>query len=337
VEWTNTSTSGNKTVYVYNDAAHTDQVDYVKPVSVSGSSNTAEIYNLIPGHTYYYVVRSGSTQVASGDFSTTGRRRMMKIGSDYGQNYANNCRDLGGQVTISGKTIKYGRIYRGSNMDGSSNSSWWGGSSSGPLSDDAKETILAYMKISLDVDLRGDGDRKNALNGTTLNGVTYSFTDIKAYHPTDNDPTKIVDNLDLYQGHTNESYSGTGDLNSRTKMKATLTRIMTAVVNGLNVYIHCAVGADRTGYTCMMLEAILGVPLERCDMDYEMTSFSVVGTRSRSGDSVNYYHSGVSLLDGRLSNTNTYQEKAVDYATNSSNGLGIPMDLITRFQNAMLE
>ena len=331
VEWTNTSTSGNKTVYVYNDAAHTDQVDYVKPVSVSGSSNTAEIYNLIPGHTYYYVVRSGSTQVASGDFSTTGRRRMMKIGSDYGQNYANNCRDLGGQVTISGKTIKYGRIYRGSNMDGGN--SWFG---SGGLSDEAKETILVYMKIGLDVDLRA-GDRNNALNGTRLNNVTYSFPDIEAYHPTDNDPTKIVDNLDLYQGHTNESYSGTGDLNNRTNMKATLTRIMTAVVNGLNVYVHCMVGADRTGYTCMMLEAILGVPLERCDMDYEMTSFSCVGTRSRSGDSVNYYHSGVSLLDGRLSNTNTYQEKAVDYATNSSNGLGIPMSLITAFQNAMLE
>jgi hypothetical protein len=139
-------------------------------------------------------------------------------------------------------------------------------------------------------------------------------------------------NLARYQGHTNESYSGTNDLNSTTKMKATLTRVMNAVTNGVNVYIHCMVGADRTGYTCMMLEAILGVPLERCDMDYEMTSFSCVGGRYRTGDNVGYYASGVSTVNGMSGNT--YQEKAVKYANER---LGIPMDLITAFQNAMLE
>lgn len=173
-----------------------------------------------------------------------------------------------------------------------------------------QKVIKQYMNIGLDVDLRGSSERKNPLG----------FTQITTY------------DADTYRGHTQESYSGPDELNNAQNMGATLKRVMNAVVNGVNVYIHCRVGADRTGYTCMMLEAILGVPLERCDMDYEMTSFSVVGVRKRTSDSVNYYHSGVSQINNQSGST--YQEKAVNYAVNT---LGISRDLITQFQNTMLE
>jgi hypothetical protein len=300
--WTNSASSPQ--VAIYNDAAHTSQE--ISAYISSTTNNSAVVYNLIPSRTYYYVVRSGNSTVASGEFTTEGRRRMMNIyNSSYGQNYANNCRDFGGQVTTSGKTIKYGRIFRGSNMDSTT--------------DNQRTYLKNNLGIGLDVDLRG-GDRKNVLFDDQ--------NDIPAYEGNN----QTAANLARYQGHTNESYSGTNDLNSTTKMKATLTRVMNAVTNGVNVYIHCMVGADRTGYTCMMLEAILGVPLERCDMDYEMTSFSCVGGRYRTGDNVGYYASGVSTVNGMSGNT--YQEKAVKYANER---LGIPMDLITAFQNAMLE
>jgi hypothetical protein len=115
-------------------------------------------------------------------------------------------------------------------------------------------------------------------------------------------------------------------------MKATLTRIMNAAINNVNVYIHCMVGADRTGYTCLMLDAILGVPLEYCDIDYELTSFSCVGDRFRDGTGNVYYTQGVSDINGQTGNT--FQDKAVNYLVNH---YGIDRDLITRFQNAMLE
>jgi len=306
ITWS-TALSGNKDVYVYTDAAHTQPVNYIdQPITVSSSTNSVDVYNLIPEQagnrlTYYYVVKSGSSEVASGEFTTEGRRRMMKINasftsSTYTENRANNCRDFGGQVTVSGKHIKFGKMYRGSNMDSTDS--------------DEQKVIKQYMKIGLDVDLRGSSERNNPLG----------FAQISTY------------DADTYQGHTQESYSGTSDLNNAQNMGATLKRVMNAVVNGVNVYIHCRVGADRTGYTCMMLEAILGVPLERCDMDYEMTSFSVVGTRVRTGDSVNYYHSGVTQINNMSGST--YQEKAVNYAVNT---LGISRDLITQFQNTMLE
>ena len=290
-------------MYVYTDAAHTQQVDYIEnPQTVSSSTNSADIYNLIPGITYYYVVRSGSSDVASGDFTTEGRRRMMRISTNYSQDHANNCRDLGGQITSSGKRIKYGKIYRGSNMD--------------QTTTDEQKILKQYMKIGLDVDLRGS-DRKNALN---------LANDIPAR-------TSSNHSEQTYEGHTNESYNSSSDLrNSDQRMGATLTRIMLAVHNNVNVYVHCMVGADRTGFTCMMIEAILGVPLERCDMDYEMTSFSVVGTRPRNSSSVSHYNDGVSAVNGRSGNT--YQEKAIDYAVNY---FGVSRDLITQFQNDMLE
>jgi hypothetical protein len=303
VDLTWTTSASNAQVAIYNDQAHTDQE--ITAYIGSTTNTSAVVYNLIPGRTYYYVVRSGNNQVASGSFTTEGRRRMMNIyNSSWGQNYANNCRDFGGQVTTSGKTIKFGKIFRGSNLDNTSSNQ--------------RNYLLNNLKIGLDVDLRSN-DRNNVLFDDSKDIPTYENNQNAA-------------NLARYEGHTNESYSNTTDLNNTTKMKATLTRVMNAVTNGVNVYIHCAVGADRTGYTCMMLEAILGVPLERLDVDYELTSFSCVGARKRSGDSVNFYHSGVSTVNGQTGST--YQDKAVNYAVNS---LGISRDLITAFQNAMLE
>ena len=313
VTWSSVVT-GNKDVYVYTDAAHTVAVNYIKQPQTS-SSSSVDIFNLIPGQTYYYVVRSGNTNLASGNFTTEGRRRMMKISSTYNQNNANNCRDLGGQITTSGKTIKYGKIFRGSNMDA------YAGDSDN-LSAEAKEEkrILSdYLNIKLDVDLRGDSERKDVLGLRDINKKN------NAYDP------------DTYIGHTTESYSSSSDLrHSDKRMGATLARIMNAVHNNVNVYVHCMVGADRTGFTCMMIEALLGVPLERCDMDYEMTSFSVVGTRPRNSSSISHYNDGVNVVNGRLSSNSsaTYQDKAIDYVVNV---LGVSRDLITQFQNDMLE
>lgn len=302
--------SGNKEVYIYTDSAHSQQVDYIiQPITASSASNSVQVFNLIPEKagnriTYYYVVKSGGSEVASGNFTTEGRRRMMKVSSTFAEGHANNCRDLGGQITTSDKRIKYGKIFRGSRMNDTSS--------------DEKDYLRDNMHIGLDVDLRGDSERQNSL-------------ELRPNIENMADPSKY------YSGHTNESYDSSSDLrHSDKRMGYTLQRIMYAVHNNVNVYVHCAVGADRTGFTCMMIEAILGVPLERCDMDYEMTSFSVVGTRPRTSRSISHYNDGVDVINGRLSgNSNaTYQDKAIDYAVNY---LGVPQSLITQFQNDMLE
>ena len=50
------------------------------------------------------------------------------------------------------------------------------------------------------------------------------------------------------------------------------------------IYFHCWGGADRTGSLACMIEALCGVSAAEQDLDYELTSLSVWGKRSRNGE-----------------------------------------------------
>lgn len=310
VTWTQSVTASNCTLAVYYDQAYTNE----EIMAVPQISNTsADIYNLIPGKTYYWVLKNGNSTVASGHFDTEGRRRMVGIGqkSNYGQNYANNCRDFGGQVTRTGKKIKYGRMYRGSNMDNTTA--------------EQKNYLLEKLKIRLDVDLRtGNGSSSNNGNNT-YNALKNNNSGVTMNDITNGD-------YNTYVGHTQEQYSVGSDLTNAQKMGPTLMRIMNAIHNGVNVYIHCMVGADRTGGTCLYLESLLGVEPERCDMDFELTSFSCVGSRTRNGYSPEQYYTVYNAING--TSGSTWQEKAINYCVNT---LGVNREMITQFQNDMLE
>ena len=311
ISWTNPSSgNGAKVVYVYNDAQMTDL-----ELSVEVSSTTAtsvDIYNLIPGRTYYYKVTLGDQPYTIGSFQTTGRRRMMKVGdSPYGRGYANNCRDFGGQHAMDGKTIKYGKMFRGSNMD--------------LTTDKQKEFLLNYMKVALDVDLRS----YNTQYGGKGSGGGY-----------------LHDALNLGDNHLNLLYNSWEELTDSTSMHTTLTRILGTVAEGKVPYIHCMVGADRTGYVCMLLEAILGVTQGWCDVDYELTSFSGAaddGTPRIRYYGENYYYftytngwtssvRGVDYINNFQGDT--FQDRAIYYVTTK---LGITEEEISAFQNNMLE
>lgn len=311
VRWTNPD-SGNttKVVSLYNDSGHTD-LEFTVVVS-DVTATRADVYNLIPGRTYYYVVSNGDFDIARGTFRTTGRRRMMKVGdSPYGRGYANNCRDFGGQKTLDGHTIKYGKMFRGSNMD--------------LTTDEQKDFLLNYMKVGLDVDLR-----------------TTKHSDAKG-----SGGGYMYDALNFGDMHTTELYNSWGELTNVTSMNSTLSKIFDAVDAGIVPYIHCMVGADRTGYVCMLLEALLGVPQGSCDVDYELTSFSGAaddGTpRLRNGGENYYYFSTTDWWGNKeikgvdFINTfpgDTFQEQAIYYVVNT---LGIAPETITAFQNNMLE
>ena len=56
---------------------------------------------------------------------------------------------------------------------------------------------------------------------------------------------------------------------------------MTNLRKGKSVYFHCIWGADRTGLLSMLLEGLLGVPQDQSNKNYELTSFSLAGSRVR--------------------------------------------------------
>lgn len=49
------------------------------------------------------------------------------------------------------------------------------------------------------------------------------------------------------------------------------------------LYVHCNHGADRTGTVFFLLNGLLGVPYEQLVQDFELTTFSASGTRTRTG------------------------------------------------------
>lgn len=230
-------------VTVYNDAQRSD-VEYSLTSVVSDSK--VNFYNLIPGHTYYYTATVSGLEVSRGHFTTEGTRRYIRINDIIWADCANNLRDLGGITTSLGdKTLKYGVIFRGSNMD--------------ELTADEKAYITGYLDVQMDVDLRATGGANN----------------------TGRDKSKDV----LGVGLCAQGFSGGSDLISdknKTKIKNVFTSIVNTVSAGHAVYIHCFAGADRTGYICCLIEAVCGVSSKHCSIDYELTSFSCVETRDRN-------------------------------------------------------
>lgn len=310
VTWT-TSVSNAK-VAVYNDSAHNDEETMALVENITSTS--ADVYNLVPGRTYYYVVKEGNQVKAEGSFKTTGRRRMILVGDhSYGRCFANNCRDFGGQIGMDGRRVKFGKIYRGTNMD--------------YTTDTQKNYLIQKMDIRLDVDLRVE----NAKQDNNDPGK-YKVTNDYAL-----DPTIVT--------RTAEQYNSWSDLTNTDRMKSTLGAIFDYVTNSNNksgaVYIHCKIGSDRTGYVCLLLEALLGIPQHLCDVDYELTSFCGCldggDTRTRNNTNQTWYYyrnNGISFLTGSTLQGTTLQEKAVYYVINN---LGFTTEQVTAFQNAMLE
>lgn len=312
VTWTTSVTT--PTVVIYNDPAHTDVEGMA--FTENETSTSANIYNLVPGRTYYYVVKEGQQVKAEGGFKTAGRRRMIKVGrnSAYGARYANNCRDLGGLPAMNGKTVKFGKLYRGTNMDATS--------------DDQKDYLINKMGIRLDVDLRAkagwfgstDGSAKTSTPALDAS-IVYRTYDEEYDHWADSNPS-----------------SDNKALNNPNNMKKTLGYIFQYIHDGKAAYIHCKIGSDRTAYVCLLLEAILGVPQHLCDVDYELTSFSYSTDnhwpRKRNDTSQTYYYYTVNGIPSIASASGTtFQQKAINYVK----AMGITEEQIVTFQNDMLE
>ena len=152
--------------------------------TATSGSKSSDVYNLIPGKTYYCTVEDSSGYLLKGMFQTTGRRRMIKVSDTTSNTHARNCRDLGGMKTIDGKTIKYGMIYRGTNLDSTT---------------DAEQDLMAnYLGIGWDIDLRQSSE--GSAHFASKYNVTYVMCDynsqVNSSHLTN--PAKVKKTIDAF-------------------------------------------------------------------------------------------------------------------------------------------
>lgn len=211
--------------------------------SVAASSVLYEVMNLLPQQTYYYKVEVNDVVVANGTITTTGHLRMMKADG------IANMRDLGGWTNADGNRIRYGKLFRGTELAAGKTYT----ASDGDLQ------MLANLGIGAEVDLREDKDfASGTISNSVIDGATYYYANLSRW----SEDALNFDNA---------------------KFKSAFDLILAALKADKAAYFHCIFGADRTGCFAMLLEGLLGLPVDQLYKDYELTSFSSAGLRDKTG------------------------------------------------------
>ncbi len=301
---TNAATSST-TITIYGD----DELKHmIWSQNATDGARSADVYNLIPGLTYYYTVSEDDVVWEKGYFKTTGRRRMIKVSDIEKSGHANNCRDLGGlEGSFNGekKTIRYGYIFRGTNMD--------------VTTDSEKGILTGFLNIGMDIDLR-----KGYAYPTSESGSQNCYQPFTA-------PQYSV-------GYIHPEFDSFDELKEKERISSVIAAIFETARSGKASYFHCYIGADRTGYVGFLIEGLLGVSEKDCSIDYELTSFSnAAGKRYRNDTSQTYYYltrEGVIFLKGKGDPDDTLQSKIEYYLMNE---LGFTREEIDEFKGIVLE
>lgn len=227
------------------------------PVEV-GDNTYYEIFNLVPGQTYYYKVTAtidgNTTEIVSSSFTTSGQLRQIKAEGGA------NIRDLGGWNTASGKPIRYGLIYRGAEWNGKYN-----------LTPEGIAAIRA-IGIKAELDLRSSNEALYIDKSPVGEDVTY----IRIH---------------------NEDYYESGIQNRKDLYKKNLQFVFNCMKNNRPLFFHCHIGADRTGTLAFLLEGLLGVSESDLYKEYELTSFSYLDTE-RHKENIDGLLEYINTLDG---------------------------------------
>ena len=146
-----------------------------------------------------------------------------------------NVRDLGGWACTGGR-VKYGKVFRGGHF--------------GSITDADKATIVDWLGVATDIDLR---------NNSETGGITTSplGTGVEYFHQS----------LDFYANAVSTSAASA-------RTVSVLKKVMACVAATKPCYFHCMSGADRTGTIAYLLLSLLGVSQSDKDKDYELTAFS---------------------------------------------------------------
>lgn len=146
-----------------------------------------------------------------------------------------NVRDLGGWACTGGR-VKYGKIFRGGNF--------------GSISPADKSTLVDWLGIKTDIDLRNNGET-GGITASPLGGS------VEYFHQS----------LDFYANAVSTSAASA-------RTVAVLKKVMACVAANKPCYFHCMSGSDRTGTIAYLLLSLLGVSQSDKDKDYELTAFS---------------------------------------------------------------
>ena len=226
------------------------------------------IYNLIPGREYAYALMGQSDSLLfpleEGTFLVKGRRRMIRA------DFVTNIRDFGGLRTEDGKTLRYGRLFRGAAFDHIRRKE-----RSALILPEGIAVLRDELRVGAEIDLRSD---KELL-----------LLDKKA----DNDMDNSMLGPDVEYYHC--PISDFGAFTTDNLYGPPIATIVDCLQRGLNVYFHCAAGADRTGVLSFLLAAMAGVCENDLAREYEITDLALGRSARHTRNSTGAYNYGPSI------------------------------------------
>ena len=206
-----------------------------------------------------------------------------------------NTRDIGGLSVGSGKRIKQGMIYRGGKLE--------------DITDAGKDFFLYNLNIMTDLDLRTPGEGGAGSVSPLGSGVNYINLDGRYYTGS--------------KGISNEEGK---------KIFADEIRIF-ANPDNYPIYIHCSLGRDRTGTLVFVIQSLLGVSRNTLMMDYELSVFSVTGTKDNASvtairNNITSTYNYINSFEG-----SSFAEKTENYLLS----IGITPEEIQTIKDLLLE
>lgn len=226
----------------------------------------------IPGKTYYWKVE-GDSGVSETDVFSTQDKPVRIIEADG----AYNIRDIGGWTAEDGKTVKYGMLYRGGQLNG------YAGMDS--MTEQGKYVFREILEIRSELDLRKPGKDDGGQDACWW----------------DKDGKYIKIPMEQYSCIIPEFQ---GAANSGAEYEESSPEAIRQIFAFLSdeqnypVYYHCNAGADRTGTLAFLINGVLGVSYEDLTRDFEITSFMGMGNRWRGSEESGF-------TDGVMSDTYT--------------------------------
>lgn len=229
--------SGVEIDHVQFELSESGDFDDAKRYSFDKDSQVIDIYHLKTGTEYFYrlniALSSGDTIGTTGNFETEQSPRMLAVDG------AVNVRDIGGWMTDSGKRIRQGLLYRGSELDGLEVPEY-------TITEKGIWDMRGVLGVRFDMDLRLR-DTSEKLVSALGADVEYKFYSINQY-------------ANIFNQFDGEKIRGIfADL---------------ADADNYPMYLHCTYGRDRTGTVCYLLEALLGVSDKDLRRDYELSAFT---------------------------------------------------------------
>ena len=285
---------GNKNFSVLYWLDGTTEAEVTDTVTAKVNSQGAPIYDVQPGvecqyNTYFY-----NNVIGSGTVTTEGPVRMINLET------MRNVRDLGGWTTIDGRIIKYGKLIRGSELNGMH------------VASAADIRHLRILGVEAELDLRADYEDAHGVSAFGFKSARQAGSDEQATYLYTSDSGQLPAHLTQYM--------------YLQRWRQVFNFIVANLRASRTIYFHCRWSADRTGYLSLLLEGLLGVPYDGLIKDYELTSFASLNKKKEMIDPV------IEII--LTHKGETLQEKFEDFWVKR---VGVKQTDVDYFINEMLE